>query len=66
MRRQNPYDLGRGEFPVSVLDTGAGTFLLTTKRVYQLHTSGGLVGDVTTSKFQPIEIERPKIRKVTP
>jgi len=69
MRRKNPYDLGRGEFPSSVIETASGTFLLTSKRVYRLETAGGCIGDdglwTVTRRFSPIQIEQPKIRKVT-
>lgn len=66
-RRQNPYDLGRGEIPVSVQQTKDGTFLLTSKRVYMLFRSGEPIDGkwTDTSKFQPVIIDRPKLREAT-
>lgn len=66
MRRQNPFALTRGEYGVGIVTGENGTFIMTTKGVYQLHAQGHVTNGkwVNTSTFRPIEIERPQIRKV--
>lgn len=64
MRRQNPYNLERGEFPVSVTTTETGTFLLTTKRVYRFYNRFERGAFLSNCGFEAIKIDRPPLREI--
>lgn len=66
-RKRSPYNLERGEVPITMVAGDDGTFLLTSRRAYRLAMIGECQPDkswVTRVVFQPCEVEPIKTRKV--